>query len=526
MDTREKANILLVDDQVNNLIALEAMLADLGENLVRAESGTETLRRLLEQDFAVILLDVQMPGLDGFETARLIRERERSRQIPIIFVTALSRNESNMFRGYSIGAVDYLFKPIVPEVLRSKVSFFVELHRKTRELKQQAAELARVSQQNELILNSASDGVLGIDLEGRTTFANPAALRLLGLTKDRVIGRDGHDLLHAGRDLRDLCNDGKCCLSDSLRGGCEMQETTFRRSDGISIPVDFSIAAMRNEDGETLGSVLTFRDITERRAAAMAMENERLYREAQAANQAKDDFLATISHELRTPMTAILGWLEMLSLDEEMDPELLNEGVQTIRRSAKLQAQLIDDLLDVSRIITGKFLFELKPIALSNAIESAVETLRPSAAQKQIELRVNESEARPTVLGDATRLKQVFWNLLSNAVKFSEPGTAVDIDVTTADEETIVTVRDHGAGIDPDLLPHVFERLRQGRDARRHGGLGLGLAIVRHIIDCHGGSIEAESEGLGKGATFRVTLPLANRQTMPDGSREIRASRM
>src|SRR5512140_1280132 len=162
METREKANILRVDDQVNNLIALEAMLEDLGENLVRAESGTETLRRLLEQDFAVILLDVQMPGLDGFETARLIRERERSRQIPIIFVTALSRNESNMFRGYSIGAVDYLFKPIVPEVLRSKVSFFVELHRKNQELKQQAAELARMSQQNQLILNSAGDGVLGI----------------------------------------------------------------------------------------------------------------------------------------------------------------------------------------------------------------------------------------------------------------------------------------------------------------------------------------------------------------------------
>jgi CheY-like chemotaxis protein len=210
----DRVNILLVDDQPNNLIALEAMLADLDVNPVRAESGTEALRRLLDQDFAVILLDVQMPGLDGFETANLIRKREKSRHTPIIFVTALSRNESNVFQGYSVGAVDYLFKPIVPEILRSKVQVFVELFRKTRELKRQTAQLERLSRQNELILNSAADGVIGVDLEGLATAVNPAAARMIGDSVASIHSRPVHHLLHP----KGSCDPTACELSRALEG--------------------------------------------------------------------------------------------------------------------------------------------------------------------------------------------------------------------------------------------------------------------------------------------------------------------
>jgi PAS domain S-box-containing protein len=512
------ANILLVDDQPANLLALEAMLEGLGQNLVRASSGDEALRKLLEHEFAVILLDVQMPGIDGFETARLIRARERSRQIPIIFITALSRSESNVFQGYSIGAVDYLFKPIVPEVLRSKVSFFVELFSKNQEIREQAAEIARMSRQNELILRSAADGLLGVDLSGEVTFINPAARRMIG-SRERLFGRPLHDLVHPELPDDPACERESCALYQTLHvePAYDLREGQFWRADGSSLPVEYTITPMRTDDGKAVGAVLTFRDITERRAAAMAQENERLYREARAANEAKDEFLATLSHELRTPMTAILGWLDMLALDETPDPELLKEGLETIRRSARLQAQLIDDLLDVSRIITGKFLFEVRPTAIGPAIGEAIDTVRPTAKEKGISIRADISEnAEALVPGDPTRLRQVFWNLLSNAVKFSDAGGEVDIAIERSEDDVTIIVRDHGQGIDIDVLPHIFDRLRQGRDARRFGGLGLGLAIARHIVETHGGAIAAESEGAGQGATFRVSLPVWRENSSAD----------
>src|SRR5256714_5295726 len=192
----EKVNILLVDDQPNNLLALETILDEMGQNLVRADSGNRALKHLLDREFAVILLDVQMPDLDGFETATLIRERERSRDTPIIFLTAMERSETNVFRGYELGAVDYIFKPFHPDILRSKVNVFVQLYRQRAKLRKQAHELARVIKQNELILNAAAEGVLGIDLHGVATFANPAAARMLGVFADDIVGHDIHSLVH------------------------------------------------------------------------------------------------------------------------------------------------------------------------------------------------------------------------------------------------------------------------------------------------------------------------------------------
>ncbi len=247
----EKVNILLVDDQPNNLLALESILDEMGQNLVRANSGKGALRQLLDREFAVILLDVQMPEMDGFETASLIRERERSRDTPIIFLTALSRSETNVFRGYELGAVDYIFKPFHPEILRSKVNVFVQLFRQREALKNQAHELARLSRQNELILNAAADGVMGVDLRGVATFANPAAARMFGAPAEEIVGQPLHGLAHPIFEGVVTCEPQSCTLSSVLRTHQSMAdvEQTFFRHDGTSFPVEFCSSPMRDEDG-------------------------------------------------------------------------------------------------------------------------------------------------------------------------------------------------------------------------------------------------------------------------------------
>ncbi|HEY0158456.1 MAG TPA: response regulator, partial [Thermoanaerobaculia bacterium] len=214
----DRVNILLVDDQPNNLLALESILGDTGENLVTAQSGSAALRELLHMDFAVILLDVQMPDLDGFETATLIRQRDRSKDTPIIFLTALSRSETNVFRGYELGAVDYIFKPFHPEILRSKVAVFVELFRQREAFKQQAHELARLIKQNELILNAAAEGVFGVGLDGAATFVNPAAARMIGQRSEAIAGTDIHSVVHPVFPGVLTCNPEKCRLYAVVHG--------------------------------------------------------------------------------------------------------------------------------------------------------------------------------------------------------------------------------------------------------------------------------------------------------------------
>ncbi|HVS32030.1 MAG TPA: ATP-binding protein [Thermoanaerobaculia bacterium] len=506
----ERINILLVDDQPNNLLALESILADIGQNLVRAESGTRALRQLLEMDFAVILLDVQMPDMDGFETATLIREREKSRDTPIIFLTALSRSETNVFRGYELGAVDYIFKPFHPEILRSKVNVFVELFRRREAIKRQAQELAQLSRKNQLILDNVAEGVFGADLGGVATFVNPAAAKLIARDVDEIVGHDIHALIHPVLPGVITCDAGQCQLLAAVHGLTAGQavEDTFFSQVGTSFPAEFSASAIRDDDGTLLGSVITFRDVTERRAAALAAEAERRYREAEAQNRAKDNFLATLSHELRTPMTSILGWVQFLRTGG-YDPEELDEALATIESSARLQARLIDDMLDVSRIVLGKFQVDLRPTKISDIVDAALTTARPVAQEHEVRITA-EIEARDAVVeADASRMQQVIGNILSNAIKFTPPGKLVDLRIARHDHKLTISVTDQGEGIEPAFLPHVFERLRQADGASKRSGLGLGLAIARHIVELHHGEITAESAGLGHGSRFIVTLPLA-----------------
>ncbi len=510
--TDDKVNILLVDDQPKNLLALESILGGTGLNLVRAHSGRAALRHLLETEFAVILLDVQMPELDGFETATLVRQRERSRDTPIIFLTALPRSETNVFRGYELGAVDYIFKPFHPEILRSKVNVFVELFRKNLAVKRQAQELARLSRRHQLILNTAADGLVGLDREGCVTFANPAATRMLGRRADEIVSQDLHSLVHPIFPGVITCNVSECDLYAALRDGesHEAVEDTFFRSDGRSFPVEFSIARITEEDGpQPRGTVINFRDISERRAAALAAEAERRYREAEAQNRAKDNFLATLSHELRTPMTSILGWVQFLRTGAYTEEEL-QEALETVETSARLQARLIDDMLDVSRIVLGKFQVDLKPTRISEVVDAALTTARPAAQEREVKLKAETDSGRDAIVeADPTRMQQVIGNLLSNAIKFTPPGREVDLRLERFDHKLKISVQDQGEGIEASFLPHVFERLRQAEGATKRSGLGLGLAIARHIVELHHGEITAASEGPGKGATFTVVLPIA-----------------
>jgi signal transduction histidine kinase len=245
---------------------------------------------------------------------------------------------------------------------------------------------------------------------------------------------------------------------------------------------------------------------------SLALENARLYREAQEANRAKDEFLATLSHELRTPLHAIVGWIQILR-SKRLDELTTARAYEAIERNAKMQTELIESMLDVSRMITGRIRLEFQPALLTEAVEEALECLRPAAEAKGVRVECDLTPKRRSISGDPFRLRQIVWNLVSNAVKFTPAGGLVEIKLEYTDSEARLTVRDTGRGIDPQFLPHIFDRFRQAETmaSRTASGLGLGLSIVRHLVELHGGVIEASSEGEGRGATFAVTLPFRER---------------
>lgn len=339
------------------------------------------------------------------------------------------------------------------------------------------------------------------DLEGRILSVNPWAARVLGYKQEALIGlhiREG--LMPEYRDqfddyLREIRENGfaRGIMKVRTAGG----ETRFweyyntLRTQGVQSPIVRGMA----------------HDVTERRQALKREKEARL--EAESANRLKDEFLSTLSHELRTPLTAIIGWSKLL-IDGEVEPEKRPNALEIIARNARFQAHLIDDLLEVSRIITGKLRLEFTPCELRPVIEAVVESLRPTAEAKAVRLELLLEPDVALVYGDVDRLRQVIWNLLSNAVKFTPRNGSVQVKLERNKTHVVIAVRDSGEGIKRDFLPHVFERFSQsdGSTTREHGGLGLGLAIVRHLVELHGGSVRAESPGEGLGSTFIVSLPL------------------
>ena len=280
------------------------------------------------------------------------------------------------------------------------------------------------------------------------------------------------------------------------------------RKDGSRFWGDEIVAPIADETGVLRGFAKIVRDLTDRQRAAL--EREQLYAEAREANRLKDEFLGTVSHELRTPLNAILGWAHLLEMKgSDVGEALHNRAVRTIARNAEVQAQLVDDLLDVSRIISGKMRLRFGTSNMRDIVMAAVDSLRPAAAAKNVDLRMSSSPMVATIWADADRLQQVVWNLLSNAIKFTSPGGTVEVRAQHSDDVMVLTVTDTGVGIPAEVLPFVFERFRQADSSttRGYGGVGLGLAIVRHLVELHGGSVHAASAGSGQGATFTVRLP-------------------
>lgn len=595
MEAEDKINILMVDDSPTNLLALESILQAPDRNLVQAASGEDALRYLLTNEVAVILMDVYMPDLDGLETAELIRGRDRSRNIPIIFLTADSTGGRHLSRGYSLGAVDYIVKPVEPEILRSKVAVFVELFKKTQEVQHQAELL----QQKNLELENANLARLNMLIHlGQQLAAEREPRRVLesfcNSAREIVGSEEAAVGIFNGRPhkLREFVrcsaqeNNADAKLPNVVdravkrmvarRRSLRLNENDelLQEPEEFSVTVRSFLGAPLFSAGKVSGWVYLvnkldadeFSESDERLAAtlatqvAIAYENATLYRDIQAhanelqveiaerkqaeeerakllvleqaaraeaekANQTKDEFLATLSHELRTPLTAILGWSHLMRTGKLDNPQL-QRAVETIERNARSQSQLIDDLLDVSRIITGKLKIESRRIDVCATVQAAVDAVRPSSEAKAIKFETHFDSDGCFVAGDANRLQQIFWNLLSNAVKFTPENGTVRVNVKREADTVAVSVIDTGVGINSEFLPYIFDRFRQadGSTTRVHGGLGLGLAIVKHLVQLHEGEVDVRSEGEDKGATFTVRLPITSEAKAENGNGRLQTS--
>jgi signal transduction histidine kinase/DNA-binding response OmpR family regulator len=710
--TRERpaavATILLVDDHPPNLTALEAILEPLDGRLLYASSGVEAVEIASREDLALILLDLQMPELDGFETAALLKKSDHSRGVPIIIVTADEPTRAEVARGYASGAVDFLFKPLDPDMLRSKVRVFLELYEQRRSPRSRDSSVPRVEEgsgrvSERLVAAAPADQAgtvealvriytaLSEDLDV-TNLAQRLASEAMALTRasgaafhyrmhggmartmlvgrlidemqslgpsspllapmfeqhnvvryddarrasnntlPRVIGaiigvpvvaRTGelegalvlvHDQLY-GFDSRDeelvslaahyaarafenarlyeearvaleraelaelnlragearlrialeaaglgtwdynpaadmLRWDARCKALAGLPPDADVTYDTFLHSihpddrARIDAAVKLAIDPLRDteyfdveyrsiglddgmerwlasrglaiiEHGRTVRFIGATLDVTakkrveEERSELLAAER-RARTQAETASRSKDEFLATVSHELRNPLNAILGWSRVLCEEQNIDGERLRKGLDVILRNAKAQVQLVEDILEVSRIVTGKLRLSTGLVDVRAVCDAAIETVRAAAQAKRVTLASCIDRPLGTIIADEDRVQQILWNLLSNAVKFTAPGGRVTVSAIRNDDAVDLIVTDSGEGIDPEFLPYVFDRFRQfdGSTTRKHGGLGLGLAIVRHLAELHGGTVRAESEGLGRGASFTVTLPV------------------
>ncbi|PYR10774.1 MAG: hypothetical protein DMF99_10710 [Acidobacteria bacterium] len=379
-------------------------------------------------------------------------------------------------------------------------------------------ELDEARRYAESLIKNAPDPVFVTNLEGKILQTNDAVSELLGFREDEVVeqsvsrfisSREAGEFVAALREIVE-------------RGVTRNVRLNPRSASGDVIPTMLNASALRDNEGRVTGAIGILRDMRAYDRVVCALEESR--RELQAADQAKDRFLAVVSHELRTPLTAVLGWARMLQ-GGLLDHASAVRALEVIERNTTLLAQLIDDLLDLSRIVSGKLQLDLRPVDPVGVVQAAIEAVRAVADAKHIALKAVVDPSAGPVVGDPKRLQQVVWNLLSNAIKFTPQQGVIELTLDQADGDARITVRDNGPGISPHLLPHIFKPFQQGTDARRHGGLGLGLAIVHQIVGLHGGSVRASSGGDGHGATFVVELPI-RRERFEDKEIEIEAERV
>jgi PAS domain S-box-containing protein len=507
VESSAQASILIVDDHPPNLLALEALLAPLGQRLIKAHSGDEALKQILQRDFALILLDVQMSGMNGFETAALVKQHPRSRHIPIIFITALSRDADHVFRGYSQGAVDYLMKPFEPEILRSKVSVFIDLYLKgetiklqERLLRQREREASERRSQHRYrsLLDSMPQCVWAANSEGEIYYWNRAALAYCGVTADQITGDSFWRVIHT--DERSLVADDWEATIDGHQAF--QRELRLRRAtDGAYRWHLGRMVPERNEQGSLIGWIVTAVDIDDHKRAEADLQRAVVHR---------DDFLSVASHELRTPLTSLK--LEVANLGRlaqrhqgVVPANRLEEKLGKIGGQAERLHRLIDELLDVSRIAAGRLELEIDDVDLSHLAHEVGARFREEALRAGCALSV---VAPAPVVGrwDSGRMEQVITNMITNAMKYGQ-GKPIEIVVEAAGSLARLAVRDQGVGIAPEDHQRIFDRFERASSTRSFGGIGLGLWIVREIVRALAGEVRIESE-LGAGATFIVELPL------------------
>jgi signal transduction histidine kinase/CheY-like chemotaxis protein len=550
----DRVNVLIVDDLPEKLLIARAVLEELDQNLICVRSGTEALREVLAHEFAVILLDVNMPDIDGLETAALIRRYKRSAHTPIIFVTAYA-DELQTSRGYSLGAVDYILSPVVPEVLRSKVRVFVELAVLQRRIARQA---------DERVALAASAAALQVAEESnrRSACLSDLSHALSGVL-DLRIGM--HELL--SRVVPDLSANATVVLFDEQQRPQDMLRRTAADAGARTLPeaelspgeralldqlVTLSLPAPPGaattlwpegdehgldrayplRDGDRLlGALLLHGPLTAlghavideiALRAATAFAAARLHQNLQVeiaerrqaevrleeSSRRKDEFLAMLSHELRNPLAPIRNAVEVIRRIAPHDAKVMWATDITDRQVRQL-TRLVDELLDVARINQGKIVLKPALLDLGALLAECIEAQRPAIAARRQSLTQALPPAPVWVQGDAARLQQVVSNLLSNAVKYTPEEGSLHVAVSVENGQAVTSVCDNGMGIEPELLPRVFDLFEQGRRSldRSQGGLGVGLTLVQRLVKLHGGRVEARSAGPGQGAEFRVYLP-------------------
>lgn len=550
----ERVNILVVDDLSEKHVVFGSVLEELHQNVVHARSGKEALRLILKMEFAVILLDVNMPDIDGLETARLIRQYRKTAQTPILFITAYA-DELQTIQGYALGAVDYISTPVVPEILRSKVKVFVDLYRMNRQLQVQMVQREALAR-SEAARSAAEDAIrranylseasrllsrsLNTDDTIRTLFQ--IALPSLADLAAVALTDDHGELRCTG--LQDPANGSAPVPGHALaqRRKLHPQVTQAVRLATASRQIELvpplllweepgSLAPLPENIEQTavcplfagdrpLGALLLFGQRQHFESARMslidevvsrasiAMENARLYTLVQEADARKNEFLAMLAHELRNPLAPISNAVRILHGTELQDPTLV-WARDVIGRQVEHMSRMVDDLLDVSRFARGKVSVKTELLALATLCERAVEASEPLIMARQQQLTVELPGEAVLIEGDMVRLSQILSNLLNNASKFTPARGQIALVAAFSGQELRISVRDNGQGIDPAFLPYVFDLFAQGDQAldRPHGGLGIGLTLVKHLVELHGGKVSAFSEGPDRGTEVSVSLP-------------------
>ncbi len=541
----EVLRILIVDDNKNNLFTLHTLLNEHFEaQILESNSGQAALKVVLEQSVDLIILDVQMPEMDGFETAQLLRSWKKTEHIPIDFLTAAFKSEEFKQKGFAVGAADYLTKPIEPLQLISRVKtylrFIQQEHKNTAELrlaneqlqteinerKQAQSALAHLSRQNQLILDAAGEGICGLDLQGNISFINPAAARMLNYTPEELIGRHYHQtILHAHPNGKQFTL-AECPILNALekKDFNHIENEVFWCRDGNPFPVEY-IATPLIEEEQVTGVVITFNDITVRKATESALQNAK--EAAEQANLAKSQFLANMSHELRTPLNAIIGYSEILieeareeAIEAGLSPDEMDSitDLNKIHDAGKHLLGLINDVLDISKIEAGKMDIYNETFSVAEMLQEVLSTIQPLIAKKNNTLKVEVVENLGTLFTDLTKLRQMLLNLLSNASKFTEQGL-IQLSITTENRDRIAwilfSVSDTGIGMTSEQQAKLFKAFTQADSSttRKYGGTGLGLVITQRFAEMLGGTIIVTSE-VGKGSTFTLHLPIRPEQEL------------